>query len=95
MSIRNSHDHDIQTQFAVLYHQIEDDSSYHFARVYYTTVENGDQVVFEYKDIQLPGTTWVDEISLENSSLLYSRYDIQTQSSIETKPVHAPIMQRP
>ncbi|OAD06234.1 hypothetical protein MUCCIDRAFT_155272, partial [Mucor lusitanicus CBS 277.49] len=95
VSIRNSHDRDIQTQFAVLYHQIEDDNSYHFARVYYTTAEDGKQVAFEYKDIQLPGTTWVDEISLENSSLLYSRdpdqyeFHIMGLPSTFIQPPHA------
>lgn len=86
VSIRNSRVRDIQTQFAVLYHQIEDDNSLHFARVYYTTAQAGEQVAFEYKDIQLPGTTWVDGISLENSSLLYSRDPDQYEFHIMTLP---------
>lgn len=74
VSTRNSHSEESQTQFAVLYHKIENDNSYHYVRIYYTTFDK-DQIAFEYKDIQLPGTTWIDEISLENSSLLYSRYE--------------------
>ncbi|KAI8636728.1 hypothetical protein BD408DRAFT_396917 [Parasitella parasitica] len=85
VSIRNSHNEGSQTQFAVLYHEIEDDSSYHYVRVYYTTVDEN-QVTFEYKDIQFPGTTWVEEISLENSSLLYSRDPDQYEFHIMNLP---------
>ncbi|KAL9537844.1 hypothetical protein MBANPS3_011413 [Mucor bainieri] len=86
VSVRNSPDTDIQTQFAVLYHQVEDDNSYHFARIYYTTAKDRGSVDFEYKDIQLPGTTWVDAISLENSSLLYSRDPDQYEFHIMDLP---------
>ncbi|CEP13798.1 hypothetical protein [Parasitella parasitica] len=85
VSTRSNYNRDSQTQFAVLYHQIEDDNLYHYVRVYYTTFDE-DKVTFEYKDIQLPGTTWVDEISLENSSLLYSRDPDQYEFHIMTLP---------
>jgi hypothetical protein len=53
--------------FAILYHQIHDDRSHHYVRIYYHTDK------FEYKDILLPGTIWVNAISLEQDSLLFSR----------------------
>lgn len=61
-------------QFAVLYHQVQDDQSYHYVRIYYTIQQqdSGD-VRFEYKDIKLPGTIWVNAISLEKDSLIFSR----------------------
>ncbi|KAI8387319.1 hypothetical protein BD560DRAFT_382098 [Blakeslea trispora] len=61
-----------QTQFAVLYHQIDKDNSYHYVRIYYTEGQDF-STTFKSKDIKLPGTTWVDSISLENDSLLFSR----------------------
>jgi hypothetical protein len=54
--------------FAVLYHQVVNDNSFHFVRLYYTVNQ-----AFEYKDIKLPGTIWVDSISLEKDSLIFSR----------------------
>ncbi|KAI8372580.1 hypothetical protein EDC96DRAFT_499874 [Choanephora cucurbitarum] len=61
----------VQTQFAVLYHQIDKDNSYHYVRIYYT--EGQDDSTFKFRDIKLPGTIWVDSISLEKDSLLFSR----------------------
>ena len=58
--------------FAVLYHQVEDVDIHHFVRVYYTSTDERGSL-FEYKDIKLPGTTWINAISLEKDSLMYSR----------------------
>ncbi|KAI7900321.1 uncharacterized protein BX663DRAFT_518264 [Cokeromyces recurvatus] len=71
-----------QMQFAVLYHQVDNDNSYHYVRIYYTTEENS----FEYKDIRLPGTTWVDAISLEKDSLIFSRDPDDYEFHIMTLP---------
>lgn len=59
--------------FAVLYHQVEDVNSYNFVRLYYTSKKNDDNYTFEYKDIKLPGTTWINSIALEKDSLIFSR----------------------
>lgn len=59
---------DMTWHFGVLYHQVENEHSYHFVRLYYTVDHT-----FEYKDIKLPGTIWVDSISLEADSILFSR----------------------
>ncbi|KAI9004815.1 hypothetical protein CLU79DRAFT_782702 [Phycomyces nitens] len=60
--------------FGVLYHVLEDEEAQHYVRVYYipklttTHIPN-----FEYKDILLPGNTWVNSFSLEHHSILFSR----------------------
>lgn len=72
ISEKNSYE-DSQTQFAILYHQVENDNSLHYVRIYYTTT-NEEGNGFKYKDILLPGSTWINAISLENDSLIYSRY---------------------
>lgn len=70
---RNNHDNnENQTQFAILYHKVDNDNSLHYVRIYYTTTID-DKTTFEYKDILLPGTTWINAISLENNSIIYSR----------------------
>lgn len=57
-----------ETQFAVLYHVIENDDIRHFIRVYYLASETS-----EYKDLLLPGNTMINAISLEQDSILFSR----------------------
>ncbi|CAO3652283.1 unnamed protein product [Mucor hiemalis] len=59
--------------FAVLYHQIEDVNSYNYIRLYYTSKKSDNDYTFEYKDIKLPGTTWINSIALEKDSLIFSR----------------------
>ncbi|KAG2206812.1 hypothetical protein INT47_007568 [Mucor saturninus] len=76
--------------FGVLYHHVENDHSFHFVRVYYTVDH-----VFEYKDIKLPGTIWVDSISLEYDSIIFSRdpdlveFHIMTLPSTLIEPPHS------
>ncbi|KAI8982139.1 hypothetical protein BDF20DRAFT_865145 [Mycotypha africana] len=76
VSVRNNHAQKLQTQFATLYHEVQDDSSFHYIRIYYTTAEDlddEDDIRFEYKDIQLPGSTFVNSFSLQNDSIIFSR----------------------
>lgn len=70
-TIENSFSEDTW-HFAVLYHQVDDVDSYHIVRVYYA-VQSESGYSFEYKDVKLPGTTWINAISLEKDSLLFSR----------------------
>ncbi|GAA5814958.1 hypothetical protein MFLAVUS_008461 [Mucor flavus] len=71
-------------QFAVLHHQVDNDSSYHFVRLYYTV----DNDSFEYKDIKLPGSIWVNAISLEKESLIFSRDPDLYQFHVMTLPTY-------
>ncbi|KAI9496524.1 hypothetical protein BDB00DRAFT_809201 [Zychaea mexicana] len=57
-------------QFGILYHVIEDETSKHYVRIYYATDDNP---AFQYKDILMPGTTWISAFSLERNEILYSR----------------------
>ncbi|KAL0084326.1 hypothetical protein J3Q64DRAFT_1747085 [Phycomyces blakesleeanus] len=60
--------------FAVLYHALEDEEAQHFVRVYYLPKLTATHIpTFEYKDILLPGNTWVNAFSLEHHSILFSR----------------------
>ncbi|CAO3628658.1 unnamed protein product [Cunninghamella echinulata] len=56
-------------QFAVLYYIVENESPCYFIRVYYISNE----LNFEYKDLVLPGTTWIKSFTLEADSILISR----------------------
>lgn len=56
-------------QFAVLYYIIESESPCYFIRVYYVSNE----LQYEYKDLILPGTTWIKTFTLEADSILISR----------------------
>lgn len=61
-------------QFAILYHTYKDDNIEHIVRVYYIAVDQTGHHNFEYKDLKLPGSTMINAISLEQDSILYSRY---------------------
>ncbi|KAI8881943.1 hypothetical protein K501DRAFT_252215 [Backusella circina FSU 941] len=56
-------------QFATLYHVVSGENTQHYVRVYYI-IEEG---VFEYKDILLPGSTWIESFSLENDTIMFAR----------------------
>lgn len=57
-------------QFAVLYHTVDDESTRYYVRVYYLVKELGS---FEYKDLVLPGTTWIKSFALETNRIIFSR----------------------
>ncbi|KAI9269307.1 hypothetical protein BDA99DRAFT_558054 [Phascolomyces articulosus] len=61
-----------EIQFGIMYHVVENESSRHYVRIYYVT-DNNDLPVFKYKDILMPGTTWISAFSLERHEILYSR----------------------
>ncbi|KAI8065414.1 hypothetical protein BC940DRAFT_82113 [Gongronella butleri] len=56
-------------KFALLYHIVRDESPQYFIRVYYQSNAG----TIEYKDLILPGTTWIKSFSLEHDSILFSR----------------------
>ena len=58
-------------QFAVLYRRLEKDDLLHYVRVYYFPDQDDDM---QYKDLFIPGTTLVKEISLEDDCILLHRY---------------------
>ncbi|CAO3579292.1 unnamed protein product [Absidia cylindrospora] len=65
-------------QFGVLYHILDDDRIQHWVRVFYfaNTVDGDHSLLtreLEFKDILLPGSTWISTFSLESNALLYSR----------------------
>ncbi|KAI8339510.1 hypothetical protein BC941DRAFT_253346 [Chlamydoabsidia padenii] len=65
-------------QFAVLYQVLDDEDLQHWVRVFYfpTNTDTGDSIVsagLEFKDVLLPGSSWISYFSLEPSSILYSR----------------------
>ena len=62
-----------EIQFGVMYHVVENESSKHYVRIYYAKDNNDDVPVFQYKDILMPGTTWISAFSLERHEILYSR----------------------
>ncbi|KAF7722862.1 hypothetical protein EC973_002623 [Apophysomyces ossiformis] len=55
-------------RFAMLYNVLEDQSTKYFVRMYY--IADG---VFEYKDMVLPGNTWIETFSLEDGLIIYAR----------------------
>lgn len=57
-------------QFAVLYHTVDNESTRYYVRVYYLVKELGS---FEYKDLVLPGTTWIKSFALETDRIIFSR----------------------
>ncbi|KAI8089692.1 uncharacterized protein BX664DRAFT_333657 [Halteromyces radiatus] len=62
-------------QFAILYHVLNDDHIQHWIRIYYFS--NDHNAIFpaglEFKDVLLPGSTWISSFSLESNAILYSR----------------------
>lgn len=61
-------------QFGVMYHKIQDEVARHYIRIYYLREdEHRGMPVFEYKDVRMPGTTFIDAFTLEADSILYSR----------------------
>ncbi|KAI7885119.1 hypothetical protein K492DRAFT_191207 [Lichtheimia hyalospora FSU 10163] len=63
-----------QLQFGVMYHVVENETTRHYVRIYY--LRDGDDGVsplFEYKDIRMPGTTWINAFSLEENGILFAR----------------------
>ncbi|ORY91984.1 hypothetical protein BCR43DRAFT_497594 [Syncephalastrum racemosum] len=61
--------HDPSMQFAVMYHVVHDQMPRHYVRIYSYQFQGG----FRYRDVQLPGTTWIHAFSLERNALIYSR----------------------
>ncbi|KAI8143016.1 hypothetical protein BJV82DRAFT_114237 [Fennellomyces sp. T-0311] len=57
-----------QLQFALMYHQLDNEDPQHMIRVYYLSPG-----AMHYKDLLMPGTTWIDSFTLENNAILYSR----------------------
>lgn len=61
-------------QFGVMYHVVENETTRHYVRIYY--LRDGDDGVsplFEYKDVRMPGTTWISAFSLEENGILFAR----------------------
>ncbi|CEG78828.1 hypothetical protein RMATCC62417_13372 [Rhizopus microsporus] len=56
--------------FLILYHVVQDDFVSHYARLYYPSNDTGQ---YEYKDIMLPGSTWINSVTLHEDSILFSR----------------------
>ncbi|KAG1465086.1 hypothetical protein G6F55_001356 [Rhizopus delemar] len=69
--------------YVVLYHVIQNDTVMHYARLYYTRKNK-----FEYKDIQLPGSTWINSISLQDNSFIISRDPDQYQFQVIPFPLN-------
>jgi hypothetical protein len=77
-----------KSYFSVLYQEIDGEHIKHVARVYYlgksshksslirgaAHTETIEYRAFDYKDLVLPGTTWISAFSLEDGMLLYVRY---------------------
>ncbi|ORX62952.1 hypothetical protein DM01DRAFT_322339 [Hesseltinella vesiculosa] len=59
--------------FAVLYHTLHDDRLQHCVRVYYLPKQPLDATGLAYKDLRLPGSTWISRFSLEKQGIMYSR----------------------
>ncbi|CAM0143144.1 unnamed protein product [Umbelopsis sp. WA50703] len=76
-----------KSYFSVLYQEIDGEHIKHVARVYYlgksshksslirgaAHTETIEYRAFDYKDLVLPGTTWISAFSLEDGMLLYVR----------------------
>lgn len=61
-------------QFGVMYHVVDNETTRHYVRIYY--LRDGDDGVsplFEYKDVRMPGTTWINAFSLEENGILFAR----------------------
>ncbi|KAI8371551.1 uncharacterized protein BYT42DRAFT_580668 [Radiomyces spectabilis] len=56
--------------FGVLYYTIKQDIPRFYVRLYYLSLA---QMTFEYKDLLLPGSSWINAFTLEKDSILYSR----------------------
>ncbi|CAO3599202.1 unnamed protein product [Absidia cylindrospora] len=53
---------------------VDNESSRYYVRVYYdSSSTNTQQHALEYKDLLLPGTTWIKSFVLENDFIIYSR----------------------
>ncbi|KAJ2964435.1 hypothetical protein NQZ79_g667 [Umbelopsis isabellina] len=76
-----------KSYFSVLYQEIDGEHMKHVARVYYLGKSSNKSSIipgfghtetieyraFDYKDLVLPGTTWISAFSLEDGMLLYTR----------------------
>ncbi|KAF7726611.1 hypothetical protein EC973_008575 [Apophysomyces ossiformis] len=61
-------------QFAVLYHVLDGENMNHYVRIYYVIDDDDSGIpVFKYKDLQLPGSTWINTLTLEKDLILFSR----------------------
>ncbi|KAG0187913.1 hypothetical protein DFQ28_005685 [Apophysomyces sp. BC1034] len=64
---------DSSLQLAVLYHVLDGEELTHYARVYYAINDDDNTIpVFKYKDVRLPGSTWINALTLEKDSILFS-----------------------
>ncbi|CAO3614424.1 unnamed protein product [Cunninghamella blakesleeana] len=57
--------------FGVLYNVLSDENIQHWVRIYYTVDDHS--AGLNYKDVLLPGSTWVSAFTLEANAILYSR----------------------
>lgn len=57
--------------FGVLYNVLRDENIQHWIRIYYTSDDHS--AGLNYKDVLLPGSTWVSTFTLEANAILYSR----------------------
>jgi hypothetical protein len=78
-----------KSYFSILYQEIDGEHMKHVARVYYLGKSSNKSSIipgvghtetieyraFDYKDLVLPGTTWISAFSLEDGMLLYARYE--------------------
>ncbi|KAI9307807.1 hypothetical protein BJ944DRAFT_261337 [Cunninghamella echinulata] len=62
-------------QFGILYNVLRNENIQHWIRIYYTTNElrSDGSAGLDYKDVLLPGSTWVSAFTLEANAILYSR----------------------
>lgn len=56
-------------QFGVLYHTLTDEHVHHDVRLFYIADNQ-----MTYKDIRLPGSTWISAFAVEKNAILYKRY---------------------
>lgn len=71
----------LNDRFAVLYHTVTDENIDYYARVYYPLDGNT-----EYKDFHLPGSTIIRSFTLEETTLLYSRY-ANSKNACNVEPI--------
>ncbi|KAI9254507.1 hypothetical protein BDA99DRAFT_562612 [Phascolomyces articulosus] len=59
-----------EIQFAVMYHKLNNEDPQHIIRVYYLSPGAN---TMQYKDLIMPGTTWIKTFTLEQDSILFAR----------------------
>lgn len=56
--------------FGAMYHILDEEDIRHVVRLYYQAASN---MPFLFKDVILPGSSWIDAFTLERDYILYSR----------------------